>query len=344
MFYYYSMTIIVSKDGKNAQKLEAKDFPNENYLQKYIIDNPDCIPLYDINENIKLLIIAREFSTTSGSIDALGIDQDGQIYIIETKLYKNPDKRKVIAQVLDYGASLWKNYSDFEEFFTTIDSFTETNFHISFDQRLKEFFGLDDESLDRMHENISSNLKDGNLKFVVLMDRLHRELKDLITFLNQNSKFDIYAVELEYYKHEDNEIMIPKLFGSEVKKTTTIKYDRAGPRTEDYHFERADEMTKSFYEKLKASVLEFGEDVKIIPLKFYIAFKRNTNFMDVEFRRSKILVFLNMKQGNLDDPQKMGRDVTNIGHYGNGQYEFTIENPDQIEYVASLAKKSYDKN
>lgn len=40
-------------------------------------------------------------------IDAVALDQNGDIYLIETKLYKNPDKRQVIAQVLDYGASLW---------------------------------------------------------------------------------------------------------------------------------------------------------------------------------------------------------------------------------------------
>jgi hypothetical protein len=50
------------------------------------------------------------------------------------------------------------------------------------------------------------------------MDHLHEQLKDLIVFLNNNSEFTVYAVELEYYKHNDFEILIPKLYGSEVKK------------------------------------------------------------------------------------------------------------------------------
>jgi RecB family endonuclease NucS len=54
--------------------------------------------------------LAREFSTKSGPIDALGVDKDGELYLIETKFYKNPDKRTVVAQVLDYGASLWSNF------------------------------------------------------------------------------------------------------------------------------------------------------------------------------------------------------------------------------------------
>jgi len=50
------------------------------------------------------------------------------------------------------------------------------------------------------------------------MDSIDDRLKDLIIYINQNSQFDIYAVQLEYYEFEDNEIIIPKIFGVEVKK------------------------------------------------------------------------------------------------------------------------------
>ena len=40
------MTIIISKDGKGSQKLDPSDFPNEEYLQKYITENPDSIYHY----------------------------------------------------------------------------------------------------------------------------------------------------------------------------------------------------------------------------------------------------------------------------------------------------------
>jgi len=102
------MPIIISQSGKNAQKVEQSKFEQEDHLQQYIYDNPESIPLYDIKEDIKLLILVREFPTQSGPIDALGVDADGSVYMVETKLYKNPDKRLVVAQVLDYGASLWK--------------------------------------------------------------------------------------------------------------------------------------------------------------------------------------------------------------------------------------------
>ena len=60
------MAIIISKNGKNAQKIDKSDFEKEDYLQKYIHDNPESLPLYEIKEDIKLLIVAREFPTNSG--------------------------------------------------------------------------------------------------------------------------------------------------------------------------------------------------------------------------------------------------------------------------------------
>ncbi len=218
------MAIIISKNGKNAKKIEKSTFDKEDYLQKYIYDNPDSVPLYDIKEDIRLLILAREFPTHSGPIDAIGVDREGEIYIIETKLYKNPDKRTVVAQSLDYGAALWKHSNDFSEFSSILEANVQKTFKISLNQKLQEHFGLSNEEIAQLLNSVRDNLSDGALHFVILMDSLDARLKDLILYVNQNSQFDIYAVELEYYKHETYEIIIPRIFGAEVKKdmkTTT---------------------------------------------------------------------------------------------------------------------------
>lgn len=217
------MPIIVSQNGKNATKLDKLSFGLENRLQEYIYDNPESIPLYDIKDDIQLLILAREFATNSGPIDAVGIDRDGELYLVETKLYKNPDKRTVVAQVLDYGASLWKSQSDFDDFLLQLNKHVQKQFGQSVTDKVGEYYGLNDEEVQLVLERIKHNLSEGNFKFVVLMDNLHDQLKDLILYMNQNSKFDIYGVELEYYQHESFEIMIPKLFGAEVKKDVSSK-------------------------------------------------------------------------------------------------------------------------
>lgn len=211
------MSIIISQNGSKAQKIDKSEFEKEDYLQNYIHENPESIPVYEIEEDKKLFVVAREFSTESGPIDALAMDKDGDIYVVETKLYKNPDKRTVVAQALDYGASLWR-HSDYGEFLAKINNEVNKKFGVSFEEKVKEFFNIDDEQLNITLETIKNNLQLGNIKFVILMDSIEDRLKDLIVYINQNSQFDIYAVQMEFYKYDQYEIMIPKLFGVEVKK------------------------------------------------------------------------------------------------------------------------------
>src|SRR5690606_839812 len=125
----------------------------------------------------------------SGPIDALGVDQNGHIYLIETKLYKNPDKRTVVAQVLDYGASLWSSSIDFADFTMQLEQHVQKQFGTSLRDKLQEFFSIEDSEVDLLMSSVQSNLNNGTFKFVVLMDSLHRRLKDLILFMNRNSQF-----------------------------------------------------------------------------------------------------------------------------------------------------------
>jgi len=130
------MAMIVTKNGKNAQKIEKSKFEDEKKLQEFIQDNPEVIPMYEIDEDIKVVILMREFPTNSGPIDALGVDEYGNIYIIETKLYRNSDKRLVLSQILDYGASIWSYYNDFSEFLSILDEGTHKKFGMGAKEKL----------------------------------------------------------------------------------------------------------------------------------------------------------------------------------------------------------------
>jgi hypothetical protein len=214
------MNIIVSRDGKNHRKIEECWIKDEAYLQKYVSDYPNCLPLPF------LLVVGREFRTSSGRIDVLAVDQEGELYIVETKLYKNPDKRRVVAQVLDYGASLWKNYGDPDTFLRDVDQAISQSGEGTLKQQLQKAYDIEEQEADQSIANIKRNLSDGNIKFVVLMDQMHTELRDLILFINAKSRFDIYAVEMEFYEHEGLEIVIPRMFGSEIKKEVEDTRDK----------------------------------------------------------------------------------------------------------------------
>ena len=113
-------------------------------------------------------------------------DQKGNIYVVETKLLRNPDKRIVVAQALDYGASLWRHSTDFEAFIEQLNRYTSKQFDKNFRESFADFFGMED--VADVLVTIADNLNSGNIKFVVLMDKLHNRLKDLIVYINQNSE------------------------------------------------------------------------------------------------------------------------------------------------------------
>ena len=263
------MAIVVSKNGGKAKKVEETKFKYEDAMQAYIKSHPEVIPVNEIAEGTEVFIAAREFPTNSGPIDAIGFDRDGNIYIIETKLYKNPDKRIVLGQVLDYGAALWKHGSDFTQFTNVIDDEVKKNFDLTFKEKLISFFSLDETGIENTMTNINTRLNGAQFKFLVVMDHLDDRLKDLISFLNTNSKFDVYAVELEYYKVDDYEIIIPKLYGNEVKKLIgSANQSNRKTWTKDIFFQEASsslaaaDMTKlrrfyDFAEQHKLSIV-FG--------------------------------------------------------------------------------------
>ena len=251
------MTIIISKNGKGAKKIDKSSFEKDGHLQEYILQNPESIPLYDIKEDIRLLVLAREFHTKHGPNDALGIDQEGEVYLIETKLYRNADKRYIVAQVLDYGASLWRSYGDFTEFMRELDIKVREKFKESTTERVKEFFGIEDEDATQLLENVRQNLSKGNYRFVVLLDKVDDKLKDLILFINENSRFDLFGVEFEYYKHEEYEIMIPKLFGAEVKKDVAIGV-RPIKQDDDFFRKKVNEVEDKGLANAIIDLYEFG--------------------------------------------------------------------------------------
>ncbi|MEA1992889.1 MAG: DUF5655 domain-containing protein [Euryarchaeota archaeon] len=96
--------------------------------------------------------------------------------------------------------------------------------------------------------------------------------------------------------------------------------------------------------KLKNTILNVGDDITIKPTKFYIGFIARTNITDVHTQKKSLKIWINLRKGELDDPKNLARDVSNVGHWGNGDYELQIKDDEDLEYIVSLIKQSYKKN
>lgn len=323
------MAIIISKNNKDAEKLDPSGFDFERSVQKYILENPNVIPLYEINEGARLFIAAREFPAASGAIDALGFDEVGNIYVIEIKLHKNTDKRKVVAQALDYGASLWKNTINADEFIGKLNSKTQEAFNKDFATKIAEFFELDDAQTNI--EIIKNNLTEGNIRFLVVMDKLEESLKDLILYINQNSKFDIYAVELEYYKHDEFEIVIPKIFGNEVKKDvvsasgkqSNVKWDISDEVTfldslEEYHNNK--KLKDEAYKAIKELMDIYTKITKNVHGRITyhkVSYQNNKEVVKIFFNDSNDKIFFCIQTDGYMTAHKYGRSGPQINFIDN---------------------------
>lgn len=115
--------------------------------------------------------------------------------------------------------------------------------------------------------------------------------------------------------------------------------------TEDFHVfhSKVQEETRERYYKLKERIMQLGSDIEIVPRSMYIGFKRGRNFIDVYLASDYLWCWLNMKKSSLDDPKNLCRDVSEIGHYGNGDYELKIRSNTDLDYVMYLVKQAFNR-
>lgn len=91
---------------------------SEHELQTVLLNHPQLIPAEDLGLDGDLLVVGRETTLASGSIDLLCLSKVGEVVVVEFKTGpQNPDFRHALAQVIDYGSDLWKlgGWREFDE-------------------------------------------------------------------------------------------------------------------------------------------------------------------------------------------------------------------------------------
>lgn len=77
--------------------------------------------------------------------------------------------------------------------------------------------------------------------------------------------------------------------------------------------------------------------------KQYIAYKAETNVVDVIPLVKRLQLSLNIPFPELRDPRGIGRDVTNLGRWGNGDVEVNLTREEDIPYVLGLVLQALDR-
>lgn len=99
---------------------------------------------------------------------------------------------------------------------------------------------------------------------------------------------------------------------------------------------------RDLFEKLRQSVMALDPCVSEEFLKLYVAYKAETNFVDVVPQAKRLLLVLNLGINNIEDPKGLCRDISNIGRWGNGDVEIGLSSVDELPYVMGLVRQSFD--
>lgn len=97
------------------------------------------------------------------------------------------------------------------------------------------------------------------------------------------------------------------------------------------------------FEALRKAVLELDPCVTEEFRKQYVAYKAETNFVDVVPQAKRLRLFLNMLFSEIDDPKGLCTDVTNLGHWGNGDVEVGLSRMEELPYVMGLVRQAFDR-
>jgi len=111
----------------------------------------------------------------------------------------------------------------------------------------------------------------------------------------------------------------------------------------DDHKHLSKEPMKTIFHELRKQILALDPVVSEEFLILYVAYKAETNFVDIVPQAKALRLSLNMEFHEVNDPKGICKDVSNVGHWGNGDVEIKVESIDEIPYIMSLIRQSFEK-
>jgi uncharacterized protein with ParB-like and HNH nuclease domain/predicted transport protein len=115
-----------------------------------------------------------------------------------------------------------------------------------------------------------------------------------------------------------------------------------GYTLDEHPYLKADAL-RPLFEAFRKEVLALDPCVTEEFLKLYVAYKAETNFVDVVPQARRLRLSLNLAFHEINDPKGLCRDITSLGRWGNGDVEVGLSSPDELPYVMGLVRQSFEK-
>ncbi len=184
-------------------------------------------------------------------------------------------------------------------------------------------------------------------------DKIDWSIPRVLCIAGDFNKYDEEAIKqinkkvtlFRYRKYGDDLILFEQLNTNTVNRNEYQKdiSKKNSDVTFAEHLEKAPLKIKNLFNEIKDYALNL-DDVNFEELSLYCAFKKIKNFCTVVIKDSKIKIYLKL---NFDDYKGVSdniRDVTNIGHWGTGNLEFSLSSEEDLKLAKELILDSYNNN
>ena len=199
-----SSGVFVLRDKDTLVPMEPAHFASEDDLQGLLAKFPALLSGDQVNptDPRKWLLVKREKLVPDEdggagrwSLDHLFLDQDGVPTLVEVKRQSDTrNSREVIGQMLDYAANCLVYWpveglqADLEE--------TSKARGVSMADALTEILG-EGTNLEEFWSSVKTNLNAGRVRLLFVADRIPKELRRIIEFLNeQMDPAEVLGLEL----------------------------------------------------------------------------------------------------------------------------------------------------
>lgn len=298
---------LYQSQANNLVELVEQPFRLEREIQTLFEQN--------LAEFTGLIFVKSEFTIKSNRIDTLAFDPESQAFVIIE--YKRERNYSVIDQGVSYLNLMLEYKADF------IVEYNETQ----------------DKPLKRQDVDWSQS----RIMFVS---------PSFTDFQKQSTNFKDLGIELwEIKRYQDGIISVNPL--QKAKSAPSIKQVKTSESDdiqkiakeivqydEDYHLANKSDDIKELYEQFRDSILNLSSDLELKPSKLYLAFKKHKRtIVCLEIQKKQLRLTLNAKIGQMQDMKNISKDVSEIGHWGVGDYRIDVTDDENLEYILSLIKQ-----
>ncbi len=253
--------VLIRAQDAEPQIVGEAALPTEAELHDALTQYPALLPSSDLGLG-EAIVVGRESGLAAGYADLVLVDDRGRLCLVEVKNEGNPDTRRVVAQLLDYAASLWGlSLEEFDQrvlqpFLAAVG---ETPPFPSISEYIVESLTEGTVEPDAVAEQLGQTLAAGDFTLVVAAPQIPLNVQRVLEYLNARGQ-RFFGLEVSYFRGPV-ECFVPRLVVKPLASDPRGDTPNPPPLDQETFFEQIPERTREPIASFLTEAAEAGADV-----------------------------------------------------------------------------------